>query len=126
MAEAASDLAIIESMIGSYFKGLHSADTKLLDSLFDDNVSLYAPGIRRTKAQWLELVANRPVPQALGHPYRYQILSIELCGEQAFAKLSCPLLGEQYIDFLGFLHEQGQWTIVSKQYANNPFLQLKQ
>ncbi|WP_233071033.1 nuclear transport factor 2 family protein [Motilimonas eburnea] len=126
MADTYSDSAIIEAMITNYFKGLHSADTELLDSLFDDNVTLFAPGIRRSKVQWLELVASRPVPQELGHPFSYQILSIELSGEQAFAKLSCPLLGEQYLDFLGFLREQGQWKIVSKQYANNPFCPAKQ
>lgn len=116
-----SSLEIIESMIISYFKGLHSADVKLLDSLFDSTTMLYAPGIRRTKAQWLDLITSRLVPQELGHSFSYKILSIEIYGEQAFAKVSCPLLGNQFIDFLGFLREHGKWQIVSKQYASNPF-----
>lgn len=117
-----SSLEIIEGMILNYFKGLHSADIALLDSLFDPTARLYAPGIRRTKDEWLTLVANRLVPQELGHPFSYQILSIEVLGEQAFAKVSCPLLGHQFIDFLGFLRENNQWQIVTKQYATNPFL----
>lgn len=117
-----SSLEIIENMILNYFRGLHRADIALLDTLFDASAQLYAPGVRRNKEQWLALVANRLVPHELGHPFSYQILSIEVLGEQAVAKVSCPLLGNQFIDFLGFLKENEQWKIVSKQYASNPFL----
>lgn len=116
-----SDLQQVEGLLQRYFDGLHHADTRLLDSIFDDDARLYAPGIRRSKAEWLALVASRPVPQALGHTFAYQVLAIELCGEQALAKVSCPLLGRHFVDYLGLLKEQGRWRIVVKQYADNPF-----
>ncbi|MBU1311736.1 MAG: nuclear transport factor 2 family protein [Gammaproteobacteria bacterium] len=117
-----AELAAISTLLGHYFDGLHRADTALLSSIFDDAAQLYAPGVRRSKQQWLDLVANRPVPAALGHAFAYQILSIEQTGEQALAKVACPLLGRHFIDYLSLLKEQGQWRIVAKLYADNPFI----
>ena len=117
-----ADLVAITALLRHYFDGLHRADTALLSRIFDDAAHLYAPGVRRSKQQWLELVANRPVPAALGHAFAYQILSVELSGEQALAKVACPLLGRHYIDYLSLLKEQGQWRIVAKLYADNPFI----
>ncbi|GAA0350766.1 nuclear transport factor 2 family protein [Bowmanella denitrificans] len=119
--QQASDLQAIEALLMQYFDGLHRADIALLDSIFDPDARLYAPGIRRSKQQWLDLVANRPVPEKLGHSFDYQVLAIERCGEQAMAKVSCPLLGARFIDYLGLLKEGGNWRIVAKQYADNPF-----
>ncbi|MBZ9611808.1 nuclear transport factor 2 family protein [Rheinheimera maricola] len=117
-----TDLPAIAVLLGHYFDALHRADTELLSRIFDDDARLYAPGVRRSKQQWLELVANRSVPATLGHAVAYQILSVELSGEQALAKVSCPLLGRHYIDYLSLLKEQGQWRIVAKLYADNPFI----
>lgn len=114
------DISQISRVVQDYFDGLHYADTGKLARIFDDHAWLSSPGIRRTKQQWLELVASRPVPASAGYPYEYQLLSIELYAEQAMVKLSCPLLGQHYIDFLGLLKEQQQWKIVSKMYAVAP------
>lgn len=113
-------LGDIRDILMKYFDGLHRADTELLNSIFDDESHLYAPGIRRSKKEWLDLVANRPVPQQLGHAFAYEVLSIEVCGDQAMAKVTCPLLGQNFIDYLGLLLEDGKWRIVAKQYADNP------
>lgn len=110
----------ITDILMKYFDGLHRADTELLNSIFDDESRLYAPGIRRSKEEWLDLVANRSVPQQLGHAFAYEVLSIEVCGDQAMAKVTCPLLGKDFIDYLGLLWEDGKWRIVTKQYADNP------
>lgn len=120
--EQNSDLQAITALLWQYFDGLHRADTTLLNRIFDDEAHLYAPGVRRSKQQWLELVANRPIPAQLGHTFAYKVLSVECSGDQAMAKVSCPLLGRQYIDYLGLLKEQGHWRIMAKQYADNPFI----
>lgn len=120
------DISQICSVVQDYFDGLHYADTEKLARIFDDNVWLCSPGIRRSKQQWLELVASRPVPASAGYPYQYQLLSIELSAEQAMVKLSCPLLGQHYIDFLGLFKEQQQWKIISKMYAAAPTITQEQ
>lgn len=114
--------ADIARLVSDYFRGLHNSDVALLDSVFDEQAMLYAPGIRRSKAQWLTLVANRPIPKQRGDAFAYQILAVEVLGQQAMVKVSCPLLGEHFIDYLGLLFEQGRWRIVAKQYATQPLL----
>ena len=66
----------------------------------------------------MALVASRPIPADEGHGFNYKILSVEVLGDQAMVKASCPLLGHDFIDYLGFLRENGVWLIVSKMYAD--------
>lgn len=115
---ADSDFDTINKLTETYFKGLHFADTKALDRIFHDDVILAAPGIRRTKTEWLALVSSRPVPAKEGHPYRYKVLGIDIVGNQAMVKVHCPLLGSNFIDFLGLLKENEKWMFVTKMYAD--------
>lgn len=108
----------IRYMLEQYCQGLYEGDVTLLRPLFSADVVLKAPGIRRDLNTWLALVASRPKPAQLGHPYGFRILHIELRGEQAMAQVHCPLLGQVYHDYLGLLYEEGRWLIVSKMYAN--------
>ena len=110
----------VRQVIHDYFDGLHFADTNLLEGVFSEDCVLKAPGIRRTRQQWLELVASRNVPAKLGTQKNYQILSLEVMGEQAMVKVLCPLLDDIFIDYLGLLFENGQWLIVNKMYAHQP------
>lgn len=116
----------ISAVINQYFNGLHHGDVARLRRIFDPNAVLVAPGIRRTQDQWLALVAKRPKPAELGEPFAYQILAIEVMGQQAMVKAYCPLLGAHYLDYLGLLNENGQWRIVSKNYADYPYQQAEQ
>lgn len=112
------DFSQVVSMTEAYFKALHHGDQAQLEKLFHRDVVLKAPGIRRTREEWLALVTHRPVPLREGHAYDYKIVSIDLVGDQAMVKALCPLLGHTYIDFLGFLKEDSNWYIVSKMYAD--------
>ncbi len=112
-----SDINAIAMMLQDYFDGLYEADTGKLRSLFHERALLEAPGLRRSRQEWLHAVANRPVPKQRNDPYRFKILSIEHLGDQVMAKVECALLDNLYIDFLGFLKEDGRWQIVNKMYA---------
>lgn len=101
-----------------YFEGLFEADVEKLRSIFHAQATLQAPGIRRTRDQWLELVANRPVPKAIGADWSFKVLSIEIVNNEAMAKVECPLFEYLYIDFLSMLKEEGRWQIVNKMYAD--------
>lgn len=112
--------AAVEQIVEAYFKGLHFADTTLLRSIFSDDCVLKSPGIRRSLNDWLSFVGSRPVPADINAPFAYQILDIQMLGEQAMVKAYCPLLGNHFIDYLGLLHEHGRWRIVNKMYADQP------
>lgn len=117
MSTGQYDIAIIASMLQEYFDGIYEADTARLRNIFHEDASLKAPGLRRSRDEWLQLVGERPVPKEEGHPYCFRILSIEVIGEQAMAKVECPIFEQYYIDYLGFLKEGGIWKIVNKMYT---------
>ena len=113
-----SDFENITAIIQAYFHGLHNGDVTKLKSIFHQDTWLKAPGVRRSLEQWLEAVADRPVPAQQNKPFNFKILSIDVVQDQAMAKIQCPLFDFNYIDFLGLLKEQGQWLIVSKMYTD--------
>ncbi len=112
------DFDAVSAILNQYFTGLHYADTKRLRSICAPQLTLRSPGVSKALEDWLSLVDARPVPAKLGHTFQYKILSLDIVGEQAMAKLACPLLDYHYIDFIGLLKENAQWKIVSKMYCN--------
>ncbi|OOE80605.1 hypothetical protein BZG73_14395 [Salinivibrio siamensis] len=117
--ESGAFLTVLD-VVQQYFEGLHHADTQKLARIFDPQIVLISPGIRRTRDQWLQLVRTRPTPRDAGYPFAYQVLAIEVMGNQAMVKVSCPLLDQHYLDYLGLVRENNQWTVVSKMYADYP------
>ncbi|MCG7534550.1 nuclear transport factor 2 family protein [Pseudoalteromonas sp. OOF1S-7] len=115
-----ADLSQIQTIVQCYFTGLHSGDSEALRHLFHPDCWLKAPGLRRTRDEWLELVSLRTSPAEQGAEIACQVLAIDLLGQQAMVKVLCPLFEHNYIDFLGLLKEQGQWRIVNKMYADLP------
>ena len=113
------DFQAVMSVLQDYFEGLHQANTKKLSRICAEELVLSSPNLRRTRKEWFELINSRPIPQDEGHPFNYKILSIDVIGDQAMAKLYCPLLGHRYIDFIGLLKENQQWKIVNKMYCED-------
>lgn len=120
MKKSAQDMNDVLNLVQAYFHGLHNADTAALEQIFDPQVILMAPGLRRDRDEWLNLVANRPIPAEAGYPFGYRVLAVEIMGQQAMVKVSCPLLDKHYMDYLGLLKEGGRWSIVTKMYADFP------
>lgn len=110
----------IRTMVQDYFQGLHQGDATRLAALFHEDCVLKSPGSRRDLQRWLFDVANRPVPEAIGHTWAYRVVWLEVEGAQAMVKVDCPLPHGRYTDYLGFLHEGGHWKIVQKMYAHHP------
>ncbi len=120
LLDGADDLQAVAAVIAKYADGLHHADVAALRGIFDEHARLQAPGLRRSREDWLAAVASRPIPAQRGDPYAYRVLAIDILGDQAMAKVDCPLLGRRYIDYLGLLKEDGRWCIVNKMYADHP------
>lgn len=108
----------IMTQVRTYFDGIHYGDTTALRTIFHQDAILKAPGLRRTLQEWFDAIETRPIPAEQGAAYDYNVMSIEIIGNQAMAKVYCPLFGHEYVDYLGFLLEEGQWLIVNKMYAD--------
>ena len=108
------DYQAIIGILNDYFDGLYLGDVEKLRSIFHEDTVLKGSEYRWTRDEWLEAVANRPVPRQEGMGFDFNILSLEIVGDQAMAKVEAPLLAAHFIDFLGLLKENGQWRIVNK------------
>lgn len=113
-----SDFDSIAAIVKDYFDGLHNGDVSKLQLIFHQDAWLKAPGVRRSREQWLTDVSNRQSPAQQGLPFDFNLLSIDVVKDQAMVKIECPLFDFNYIDFLGLLKENGQWLIVSKMYTD--------
>lgn len=108
----------ILELVTLYFNGLHEANTEKLRTIFHRDAVLKAPNLRLSLDTWLDRVASRPTPKQLGSAFNYNVLSIEIYGDQAMVKVECPLFDYFYIDYLGLLKENNRWLIVSKMYQD--------
>ena len=118
MSAVNDDFAAVIALVQNYFDGLHQGDVDKLRALFHPDAYLKAPGLRRSREDWLAAVASRPVPQQQGAAYSYKILAVELVKDQAMVKAECPLFEHAYVDFLGLLKEDGRWRIINKMYCD--------
>jgi len=111
------DHKTIEELLHNYFNGLYEGDIEKLRNIFHDDAWLKGNNFRKSRDEWLEAVANRPIPKKEGMNYAFKVLSLDIEGDQAMAKVDVPLLAAHFIDFLGLLKEDGKWKIVNKMYT---------
>lgn len=111
------DYEAIIGMLNDYFEGLYEGDVGKLRRIFHDDAMLKGNGYRKTRDEWLEAVANRPIPRDEGMEFNFNVQSLEIIGDQAMAKVDAPLLAAHFIDFLGLLKEEGRWKIVNKMFT---------
>ena len=117
VASYQADYEAINAVLNDYFDGLFEGDVEKLRGVFHDDAWLKGNNYRKSLDEWLEAVAARPVPKAEGMSYNFNIMSLEVIGDQAMAKVDVPLLAAHFIDFLGLLKEDGSWKIVNKMYT---------
>ena len=109
---------IIEEIIKSYFEGIYHGDVQKLKGAFAPAALLYGDikgqEYFKTLNDYLEGVQNRKSPHELGEDFRMEILSVEILGNVATAKLHVPMLGYNYYDFLSLCLTGNEWKIVNK------------
>jgi Putative lumazine-binding len=115
-------IATITDVIDRYFWGIYSGDVAMLRSTFHAKAELFgevkgAP-YHRDLVTYLDAVANRKSPQSLGENFAMQVLSIEQRGPVARATVSCPMLGNNYVDFLNLVRSEGKWVITNKTFTH--------
>lgn len=104
-------------VLSDYFDGLYDGDVEKLRDVFHDDAWLKGNGYRKTRDEWLDAVASRPIPRDEGMDYGFSIMSLEIVDDQAMAKVDTPLPAAHFIDFLGLLREDGRWRIVNKMFT---------
>lgn len=126
-AAACADTDLAE-LLHAYGNGLFDGDVERLRVLFHPRAMLYGE-VRgqpycRTVADYLDVVAARQSPRALGKPYGMSVLSVEVVHTIARARMRCVMLGFDYTDYLSLVNEGDGWRIVSKVFTEPPAAQL--
>ena len=118
------DHRVIAAVLGDYFKGLYEGDTALLRSVFHPDAALFAErggeSYHKGLDAYLDAVAARQSPAALGEPYRMTVLAIDVTHDIAVARVHVPALGFNYVNYLSLVRRQGRWVIVNKVFADVP------
>ena len=109
-----SDYIDVIGVLSDYFDGLYDGDVDKLRGVFHDDAWLMGNGYRKTRDEWLDVVAARPIPRDEGMDYGFRIISLEVVDDQAIARLDTPLPAAHFIDFLSLLREDGRWRVVNK------------
>ncbi len=112
----------IAEMISIYFDGLFYGDTDKLEQVFLKGSYLYGDikgqPYAKSLDEYLEGVKNRKSPSEMDETQNMQILSIEVLGQMATARLRVPMLGFNYYDFLSLALIDGEWKIVNKLFVH--------
>ncbi len=116
------DITDIEKVINNYFEGLFKGDARKLEASFGENVFLYGdikgePYLKSFE-DYIEGVKLRQSPNELEEIFRMKIISIDLMGAIAIAKLHVPMLGYNYYDYLSLAKMNDDWKIVNKLFTH--------
>lgn len=122
MSNAIADL---NAVIRDYFDALYHCDTGLLQKVFHPK-AVYAtadetPLLHRTMEDYVPVVAARVSPASRGDARNDAVDEIQLAGDNtAFARVRCTMAGNDYVDFLTFVREDGSWRIMAKVFQMTP------
>lgn len=110
--------------VSEYFKGVFSGEVDRLRAVFHPRAALFAEirgeAYYKPLEEYLDVVAHRKSPEALGEPFLMKPISVEVTHNMAFAKVHCPMLGYNYYDYLSFVRQDGRWIIVNKLFTDVP------
>ena len=112
----------IRGTIRTYFESMHESSKKKVETAFHPSamvVGLSPEGklMELSAEQFGNFVATQqPSPQARGDTERLEILSIEIAGRTAVARVRDDYLGDTYLDTLSFVEHEGRWQIYNKLY----------
>lgn len=122
MSTDMNDHHSILQLLQAYFDGLFTGDVNGLRGVFHPRAALFgeikgAP-YHKTLDDYLDAVGKRQSPRALGESFRMRVLAIDVQGPVANARVSCPMLGFDYVDFLNLVRLDGQWRIANKTFTH--------
>ncbi|MCG8274569.1 nuclear transport factor 2 family protein [Aquamicrobium sp. NLF2-7] len=115
-----SDIAEVEAVVWRYLHALHVGDVDALRQAFAPGSALYAAINGEATAlavePWLERVQNRKSPEASGFKSQNRILSIEVEGDMAMAKVTSAFPPKRFVDYLSLVRTVSAWRIAAKTY----------
>jgi hypothetical protein len=114
-----SDEKQIRNTIQTYFDCMYESSAEKTHAAFHPNAKITGyldDGLHQmTVSDFANfVVSQKPSPKEKGEPTRLDILSIEIAGNTAIARVRDDYLGMTFIDALSLLKVDGKWSIYNK------------
>ncbi|MDE0730054.1 MAG: nuclear transport factor 2 family protein [Longimicrobiales bacterium] len=115
------DRSSIEKTIRIYFDSMHESSRAKVDLAFHPSAKIVGvnPGAfaEMSREDFGDLVASvQPSPKEQGVPERLEILSIEIAGMTAVARVRDDYRGRTFLDSLSLIKTGDRWVIYNKLY----------
>ena len=114
-----SDEKSIKDTIQTYFDSMYESSSEKVLAAFHPNARITGyleDGLHEMSvgdfAGFVE--SQQPSPKTKGEPARLNILSIEIAGHTAMARVRDDYLGMTFLDSLSLLKTDGRWSIYNK------------
>ncbi len=124
MSKDSPDLEMIAQTVWLYCDGVHYGDMEKLRKAFHPNASIvgYYQGelLCDSLEEFLNLVKEIPAPSSSGEEYDKRIVSIDLTGTVATAKMAELYLGLRFTNYMSLVKVDGTWMIVNKIFYYDP------
>ena len=109
----------IRDVIQLYFESMYESSPDKVAAAFHPNAKITGyleDGLHQMSVSDFAafVQSQRPSPQEKGEPVRLDILSIELAGKTAAARVRDDYLGLTFLDSLSLLQSDGRWSIYNK------------
>lgn len=119
-----TDLELIQQTVQYYIDGLYHSDVEKIKKAFHPNSQIigYFQGtlLFHSLEQFFEFVKATPAPSKSGEKYDMRIVSIDMTGNEAVAKVEDLYLGFRFTDYLSLLNIEGTWVIINKTFYHEP------
>ena len=114
-----NDEESVKQVIETYIESMNSSSSDMVKEAFHENSKIvgYLNGdfLQMSADEFAGFVSSQdPSPKDSGADVEYEILSCEINGATAVAKVRDKYLGITFLDSLSFVKENEKWTIYNK------------
>lgn len=124
MTAAKTDLEQVTELAQAYFDGLHRGEADKLEAAFHEDAHIigWRDGglVNLTKADFVNLVRERPKPSEMGEAYDMKIVGLDLSDTAGLLKVEVLYMGYRFTDFLSLLKTKSGWVITNKTFRHAP------
>ncbi len=114
-----TDTDAIKSVVDTYFECMYESSRDKALAAFHPNawITGYLNGklAQMSREEFADLVAKAsPSAKDKGEPARLEIVSLDIAGDTAIARVRDDYIGLTFLDTLSFLKQDGNWSIYNK------------
>lgn len=119
-----AELDLVRDTVEDYLQGSYTGDVEKLRRAFHPKATVIGNFgknfLYHTLEEFLAWMAESPKASESDQPYDMTLVSIDITGDAAMAKVNDMFLGLRFTDYLSLVKVDGNWVIVNKTYHLYP------